>query len=278
MDSIKNTLLLKYDKLKEQLASFGRIAVAFSGGVDSTFLLFAAKDALGENAAAVTVSSEFMPAREINEAVQFCEKNKIQIKTLTARPLGNETIAANPPERCYYCKREIFGLIIDYSKRNGFNTVAEASNLDDNSDYRPGHRAIAEFGVKSPLRDIGFTKSEIRALSKYLGLPTWKKPSYACLATRIPYGDRLTAEKLAMAGKAEQLLTDNGFGQLRVRIHGNIARIELEENDFARFLSSEMREKVNESFKKLGFSYITLDIAGYRTGSMNETIEINKQT
>jgi uncharacterized protein len=269
------SLLSKYDKLKEYLSSFGSLAVAFSGGVDSTFLLFAAKEALGEKTMAVTVSSEFTPAREINEAAEFCGKHGIRAETLTARPLDNETVAANPPDRCYHCKREIFGMIIDFSRKNGFGTVAEASNLDDNSDYRPGHRAIAELGVKSPLREAGFTKKEIRELSKHLGLPTWKKPSYACLATRIPYGDRLTAENLSMAEKAEDFLRDNGFGQLRVRIHGDIARIELTEEDMPRLMQSEMRRKVYEEFRKAGFRYVSLDIAGYRTGSMNEGIEVN---
>ncbi len=266
------SLLSKYDKLKEYLSSFGSLTVAFSGGVDSTFLLFAAKEALGEKTMAVTVSSEFTPAREINEAAEFCSKQGIRAETLTARPLDNETVAANPPDRCYHCKREIFGMIIDFSRKNGFGTVAEASNLDDNSDYRPGHRAIAELGVKSPLRETGFTKKEIRELSKHLGLPTWKKPSYACLATRIPYGDRITAEKLAMAEKAENFLRDNGFGQLRVRIHGDTARIELEEKDIPRLMQDDMREAVYAGFRETGFRYVSLDLKGYRTGSMNEGI------
>ncbi|MBR6702440.1 MAG: ATP-dependent sacrificial sulfur transferase LarE [Clostridia bacterium] len=265
-------LLKKYEKLKEYLASLGSVIVAFSGGVDSTFLLFAAKEALGENAAALTVSSEFVPSREINEAREFCREHGIRAELLTAQPLKNEMIASNPPERCYYCKREIFELITDYASRSGFSAVAEASNTDDNSDYRPGHRAIAELGVKSPLRDNGFSKSEIRALSKRFGLPTWKKPSYACLATRIPYGDRLTPENLSMADRAEQFLIDRGFGQLRVRIHGNNARIELEEAEIPRFMQDEMRRTVYEEFRRIGFTYVSLDISGYRTGSMNDAI------
>ena len=268
-------LLSKYNKLKESLSSLGRLTVAFSGGVDSSFLLFASKDALGENVTAVTVTSEFVPQREIKEAAEFCREYGIRAVTLTARPLDNETVAANPADRCYHCKREIFGMIIDFSQKNGTGAVAEASNLDDNSDYRPGHRAIAELGVISPLRDAGFTKKEIRALSKHFGLPTWDKPALACLATRIPYGDRITAEKLAMAEKAEDFLRDNGFGQLRVRIHGDTARIELEEKDIPRLMQSDMRKTVYDRLRETGFRYVSLDLKGYRTGSMNEGIEVN---
>ena len=266
-------LLSKYNKLKEYLSSLGSLTVAFSGGVDSSFLLFASKDALGENVTAVTVTSEFVPQREIKEAAEFCREYGIRAVTLTARPLDNETVAANPADRCYHCKREIFGMIIDFSQKNGTGAVAEASNLDDNSDYRPGHRAIAELGVISPLRDAGFTKEEIRALSKHFGLPTWDKPALACLATRIPYGDRITAEKLAMAERAEDYLKEKGFGQLRVRIHGDIARIELEEKDIPRVLQGGLRREIYGEFKKTGFSYVTLDILGYRTGSMNEVLQ-----
>jgi uncharacterized protein len=273
MEKPDELLILKYDKLKEYLASLGSAVIAFSGGVDSAFLLFAASEALGENAAAVTVSSVFTPAREIAEAREFCGRYGIRGEIIRAEPLEDEVIAGNPPDRCYYCKKKIFTLIKDYAGKGGFSAVAEASNTDDDSDYRPGHRAIAELGVKSPLRECGFSKAEIRILSKHFGLPTWNKPSLACLATRIPYGDMITAEKLAMAEKAEDYLKEKGFGQLRVRIHGDIARIELEEKDIPRVLQGGLRREIYGEFKKTGFSYVTLDISGYRTGSMNEVLQ-----
>ena len=265
-------LLLKYEKLKEYISAFGSMAVAFSSGVDSTFLLYAAKEALGDKAIAVTASLYSTPQREIDEAKDYCAQMDIKHYIVTTNELEIEGFADNPPNRCYLCKRGIFEKIIDIANSNGITTVAEGSNLDDNGDYRPGLQAIAELGIKSPLRDIGFTKKEIRDLSEYFNIPTWNKPSFACLSSRIPYGEIITAEKLKMVEKAEQCLFDLGFSQLRVRVHRDVARIELIPEDISRFMNEKLRKNVYDKFKEFGFSYVALDLLGYRTGSMNEAI------
>ncbi len=265
-------LLGKYEELKNYLKSLESVAVAFSSGVDSTFLLFAAKEALGSDVLAVTASSYLFPERELDEAKAFCEKHGIEQAVFKPEELKIEGFSANPPNRCYLCKKELFEKILDVAKKAGMKEVVEGSNLDDNGDYRPGLIAIKELDIKSPLRHIGFTKEEIRILSKHLGLPTWEKPSFACLASRFPYGEEITEKKLSMIDKAEQLLIDLGFTQLRVRIHGTIARIELLPAEFSHFWEEDIRIKVYKAFKEIGFSYVALDIQGYRTGSMNETL------
>lgn len=270
---ISPLLLEKYEKLKEDLIKYKGVSVAFSSGVDSTFLLYAAHEALGDNALAITAESNSFPKRESMEARDYCKE--LGVKQLICHPeeLQIEEFVNNPVNRCYICKKEIFTQIIKLAKEYNTGIVVEGSNLDDNGDYRPGHQAIKELGVKSPLRDCGFTKAEIRELSNYFNIPTWDKPSYACLASRFPYGEKITAEKLDMVDKAEQYIMDLGFRQVRVRIHDKIARIELLAEDMDRFMDVKIREGVYEEFKKIGFEYTALDLKGYRTGSLNENLK-----
>lgn len=266
-------LLEKYEALKSYITSLESVAVAFSGGVDSTFLLFAAMEALGGNVVAVTVSSDIIPERELDEAAAYCREEGIRHAVVQFDALEVEGFVQNPENRCYLCKRELFGKIGEVAAREGLAAIVEGSNVDDEGDYRPGMQALAELDVKSPLRHAGFTKQEIRDLSKRFGLPTWHKQSFACLASRFPYGNLISKEKLRMVNRAEQLLLDKSFNQMRVRIHGDLARIELLPEDFPRFMEENIRTEVYETFKEYGFSYVTLDVRGYRTGSMNEVLD-----
>ena len=266
-------LMQKYENLLAYLRSLSSAAAAFSGGVDSAFLLYAAKEALMDRVCAVTAVSYLFPKRESDEARTFCRDYGIEQVIVEARELENGAFRENPPERCYICKKDLFGRILRKAGELGLNAVIEGSNTDDDGDYRPGRRAIQELGIKSPLRDCGLSKQEIRSLSEHFGLPTWNKPSFACLASRIPYGEEITEEKLAMTEAAEQLLLELGFRQLRVRVHGNVARIELLPEDLDRFMDEGIRLRVDSEFKKIGFAYCALDLLGYRTGSMNEVLK-----
>lgn len=263
----------KLNKLKKFFSDSKSAAIAFSGGVDSTFLVKVAHDVLKDKMVAVTLVSNTFPEREKNAAVEFCKKENISQIEIYYDELSIQGFSENPVDRCYICKKEIFSKIKAAALEKGINVICEGSNMDDTGDYRPGLKAIKELDIKSPLQVAELSKAEIRNISKELELPTWNKPSLACLATRFPYGEKITKEKLFMVGKGEQLLVELGFTQMRVRIHGTVARIELLPQDFERFMKDDVRSVVNEKFKEYGFSYVTLDIQGFRSGSMNEVIQ-----
>lgn len=269
---MNDQLTRKYEKLKELFSQYGSVAVAFSAGVDSTLLLAVAAETLGDRTVAVSVSADWIPDRESREAIEFCASKKIRQVCLRLAADEVDGFAENPPDRCYLCKKVLFERILEAALAQGITCVAEGSNVDDLDDYRPGLRAIAELGVKSPLREAGLTKQEIRELSRELGLPTADKSSFACLASRIPYGERITSEKLSMADRGEQLLFNHGFRQFRVRVHGTLARIELLQEEMERMMTEPLRSGIYEEMKRIGFSYVALDLKGYRTGSLNEAL------
>lgn len=264
----------KFKKLEEYLINLKKVLIAFSGGVDSTFLLKVCLDVLGkENVLAVTARSSTYPSRELEEAKELAKSLGANHEIIVSEELEVPGFSENPPERCYYCKKELFGKLVKIARERGFNFVLDGSNADDAGDFRPGMKAKDELGVKSPLKEAGLTKDEIRALSQKMGLPTWNKPSFACLASRFPYGERITGEKLDRVGRAEEILRGLGFSQYRVRNHVDLARIEVLPEEIERFFERSLREKVVAEFKKLGFVHVSLDLTGYRTGSMNEGLK-----
>jgi len=266
----------KLERLRTTLRDFGTVLIAFSGGVDSTFLLRIAVDELGAQAVGCTARSETYPEREFREAVDLAESMGARHVVLETNELDIEGYRDNPPERCYYCKHELFRGLVELAETEGLAVVCDASNADDLNDFRPGRRAATELGVRSPLAELGFTKNDIRNLSRDLNLPTWSKPAFACLASRFPYGDSITAEKLLSVDRAENLLREFNLGQLRVRHHDTIARIEVLPESFPEVV--RQAEAIVAALRECGFRYVALDLAGYRTGSMNEVLDLDKGT
>ncbi len=263
----------KWSRLLSSLRGMQLAVVAFSGGVDSSLLLSAAAEAMGPNLIAVTARSETYPPGEIEIACEVARSLGVRHRVLSTDELANEDFARNPPDRCYFCKQELFAELKRIADQEGIAFVLDGTNADDLADHRPGRKAAAEAGVRSPLAEAGLTKSEIRELARERKIPVWDKPSLACLSSRIPYGTRITPDILRTVHEAEKVLHAAGFRQVRVRHHGDTARIELEREEFAKLVGNGKLEGITRSFKGLGFTYVTLDLEGYRTGSMNESLK-----
>ncbi len=265
MEELKNNK--KYITLINYLKNLERVAVAFSGGVDSTFLLSAAREALSDNVVAFTVRSPYIPDWEIKEARQIA--NKLSAKHMVFETEISDSILDNPENRCYLCKKYIFTRLVSEAGKLNINYVIEGTNSDDTGDFRPGIQALRELGIKSPLLENNITKEDVRYFSRLLNLETWDKPAYACLLTRIPYNNRIRREELRRIENAEVFLMTLGFKGVRVRSHNNLARIELNKDRIAEIFKNSTRDKIVNKFKDIGYTYITIDIEGYRTGSMN---------
>lgn len=265
----------KLEDLKRIIGQTRSAVVAFSGGVDSTFLAWACASVLGEKVLLVTAQSSTYPASELEGAKQSAKILGCKHRIIVSEELDIAGFADNPPNRCYYCKSELFSKISKIAREEGYETVYDGSNLDDLSDYRPGRQALKELGITSPMVDAKLTKADIRGYSKQAGLPTASKPSFACLASRFPYGERITNDKLDRVGKAEQTLRLMGFSQFRVRSHGELARLEFVESEIDKGWSE--RKVIEDALKQAGFVYVTIDTKGYRTGAMNEAIDTGKK-
>ena len=258
----------KYQNLLDFIAKKGRAAVAFSGGVDSSFLSYAAYEALGGGAVAVTIVSPMLSKRELDDAKKVARKIGIE-HILVEENVIDEKVAENPKDRCYFCKKQEFGAIIDAAKERGIDTVFDGTNIDDEYDYRPGLKALSELGVLSPLREVGLSKAEIRELSRLADIPVWNKPAFACLASRVPYGEKITEEVLLKIERGEEVLRSFGFEQFRLRAHGNIARIEVAKSERGKFFSEPVLDEISQKIKALGFAFVALELEGYRMGNLN---------
>ncbi len=267
----------KFQLLKDNIKKRGSAAIAFSGGVDSTFLIRVAHEVLGDKLIAVTATSSTYPERELKEAIQYAKDMGVKHQIISSEELDIKGFASNPTNRCYYCKKELFTKIREVAKENGVQYVFDGSNMDDTGDNRPGMQAAEELEVVSPLKEAKLTKADIRELSKEMGLPTWSKPSFACLSSRFPYGNEITISKLQMIDEAEEFLLDMGIRQVRVRHHGEIARIEVSPEERVQFFDVKVMDKIVEKFKRIGFTYVTFDMQGYRTGSMNEVLSAEEK-
>jgi uncharacterized protein len=263
MDSIE-----KHNRLTEYLKSLGNCVVAFSGGLDSTFLLRAAKDALADNVLAVTAVFPYTAKWELAEAEKIAREFDVRHRIIES-PVPEE-IRTNPPNRCYICKKEMFGLIMDIAAESGFSNIIEGTNTDDLNDYRPGIKALRELNIVSPLLEVGFTKEDIRNASREMGIPLWDKPAYPCLLTRLPHGREIMPGELERIEKSERYLTDMGFRSVRVRSHGNIARIECGREERKKLFNEALMDTISGQLKGYGYTYVTMELEGYAMGSMNE--------
>lgn len=268
------TLDEKYQNLAAILTGYGRLALAFSGGVDSAFLLKAAREALPPaSLLAITAKAAIFPGWEAREAADLAAAVGVRHMTVDFEALEAPQVAANPPDRCYHCKKALFQKMIAEAGQQGFTVVADGGNLDDVDDYRPGARAIRELGVVSPLKEAGLTKADIRKLSAGLGLPTWNKPAFACLASRFPYGQTITGDKLKMVEQAEEFLLGLGFREVRVRHHGPVARIEVGSAERPRFFDETFMDQVERELRSFGFDFVALDLGGFRSGGFNQSVD-----
>jgi len=272
---ISQTVLEKYDRLRHIIGEMGSVAIGYSGGVDSTLLVKVGVDILGPRAIAMIGRSETYPTREFEDAIALAGQIGARYITVNTEETDVIKFQENPPDRCYYCKTELFGKLRDIAEREEIAWIADGTITDDIGDFRPGMRAKTESEVRSPLLEAGLSKQEVRDLSKHLGLPTWDKPAFACLSSRFPYGMAITKENLERVDNAETFLRDLRFRHFRVRFHDeHTARIEVGNQEVKRLMDDALRERIVQQFKDLGFTYITLDLQGYRTGSMNEVLPV----
>ena len=266
------TLLQKRSDLVNILEQMRSVIVAYSGGVDSAFLAAVANETLGRKALSVTAVSPSLAPSELEEATDLANRIGLNFMTIETNEIDRPDYQANNPDRCFFCKDELYTHLVRFAEEESFDSIVNGTNVDDLGDYRPGIEAAKQYGVRSPLVEAELTKDDIRALSRDMDLPTWDKPAQACLSSRIPYGTTVTVEALTKIAKAEQFLRSKGFKQLRVRHHDTIARIEIEPSDFSAITSEPLRSEINQEFKNIGYSYITLDLDGFRSGSLNEIL------